>query len=57
MAGNDVAVWQQEVNLALPAGAGTVVVDNTTVPFTYTVTVAWSEPTTGIINYALSFQI
>lgn len=49
MAAHDIAVWHRAVDsrvgspTALPGGRGTVVVDTTTTPTTYTITVSWSE--------------
>ena len=44
MAANDIFLWGQQASGALPNGTVTVVVDNTVVPPTYQITVAWTEP-------------
>jgi type IV pilus assembly protein PilV len=47
MAAHDLFVWQADVAKALPAGQGTIDVDDGANPPTYTVTVSWVEPTQG----------
>jgi len=44
MAANDIFLWDQQAANTLPAGTVTVVFDNTVVPPTYQITVAWVEP-------------
>lgn len=44
MAADDLLQWQGEIARALPAGSGTIVVDGAAAPFTYTITLNWSEP-------------
>lgn len=56
MAGNDKAEWIEALGNTLPAGEGTVDVDDTTAPFTYTITVNWVEPSLGPQTYVLRFQ-
>jgi type IV pilus assembly protein PilV len=67
MAARDIALWQQVVDdrnddpaagrLALPNGRGTIVVDTTTTPATYVVTVSWAETgETTPSTYSLRFQ-
>jgi type IV pilus assembly protein PilV len=49
MAAHDIAIWYRAVDsragapTSLPGGRGSIAVDNTTTPFTYTITVRWSE--------------
>jgi type IV pilus assembly protein PilV len=43
LAHHDKAVWLGALEAALPGAVGTVDVDDTTDPFTYTITVTWSE--------------
>jgi type IV pilus assembly protein PilV len=56
MAGTDKAQWLEALDATLPGGEGTVDVDDTTEPFTYTVTVNWIEPSLGPQSYVLRFQ-
>lgn len=44
MAEHDMWVWQNQVAQALPGGQGTVAVDTSANPTSYTVTVSWDEP-------------
>jgi type IV pilus assembly protein PilV len=44
MAANDIFLWDQQAVDTLPAGNVTVVFDNTVVPPTYQITIAWTEP-------------
>lgn len=64
MAADDLFRWAQELAQLLPddgnAGTpqGTVAVDNTTDPFTYTINVTWVEPSEPQpLNYTLTMQI
>jgi type IV pilus assembly protein PilV len=58
MAADDLLVWNQQLATQLPAGTGTVVVAGAAVPYTYTITVNWTEPTqTTPISYVLNIQI
>ena len=53
MAGNDVFLWDQQAADTLPNGTVTVDIDNTVIPWTYQITIAWDEPgenMTYIIN-------
>ena len=56
MAATDKAKWTALLAQALPAGAGTIVVDTSTTPTTYTITVSWTEPNVGAQSYRLSVQ-
>lgn len=56
MATTDKAQWTALLARALPAGAGTVAVDTTTTPTSYTITVLWTEPNVGAQTYVLGFQ-
>ena len=44
MAANDIFLWGRQASDALPDGSVTVVFDNSFVPPTYRITVAWIEP-------------
>ena len=44
MAANDILLWDQQATETLPTGTVTIVFDNTVVPPTYQITVAWIEP-------------
>ncbi len=53
MAANDIDLWDQQATDTLPNGTVTVDFDNTVIPWTYQITVAWDEPgenMTYIIN-------
>ena len=53
MAGNDIDLWDQQAADTLPNGTVTVDIDNTVIPWTYQITIAWDEPgenMTYIIN-------
>ena len=53
MAGNDIDLWDQQAADTLPNGTVTVDFDNTVIPWTYQITIAWDEPgenMTYIIN-------
>lgn len=58
IAEDDRAGWEGQVAAALPNGEGAVAVAGAAVPFTYTITVSWSEP--GVEadqSYTLTVQI
>lgn len=58
MAAHDLFVWQAQIAQNLPAGTGAIVVDLTTNPTTYTVTVSWSEPTQALpVTFAFDFEL
>jgi len=57
MAANDLFVWQQQVTAILPGGVGTVVVPPSPVPFTYTITISWTESGGVAQSYVLTMQI
>jgi type IV pilus assembly protein PilV len=44
MAANDIFLWDQQAADTLPNGTVTVVFDNSVLPPTYEITVAWTEP-------------
>ena len=53
MAGNDIDLWDQQAADTLPNSTVTVDIDNTVIPWTYQITIAWDEPgenMTYIIN-------
>ena len=53
MAANDIDLWDQQAADTLPNGTVTVDFDNTVIPWTYQITIAWDEPgenMTYIIN-------
>lgn len=59
MASFDKYRWNQDIATSLPSGVGTIAVDQTTVPWTYTLTITWVEPSLGPEadqSYVLSFQ-
>ena len=57
MAANDLFVWQQQVAAILPGGNATVGVPAGTVPFTYTITINWTESGGVAQSYVLTMQI
>ncbi|MDE2220317.1 MAG: type IV pilus modification protein PilV [Gammaproteobacteria bacterium] len=58
MAANDLFVWQQQVAAILPGGVGTVVVPPVAAgPYTYTITINWTESGGAPLSYALTLQI
>ncbi|HEY6644928.1 type IV pilus modification protein PilV [Povalibacter sp.] len=60
MAAHDLFTWQQQIAAALPGDAtGTVVIDNTTNPITYRITVSWTEPGNPPeqLSYVMRLQI
>jgi type IV pilus assembly protein PilV len=59
MAANDLFVWQQQVTnpQTLPGGAGNVAVAGAAPPYTYTITVSWTEQGGLVLNYVLTLQI
>lgn len=44
LAGDDVLQWNTELAASLPDGGGDIAVAGAAAPFTYTITVTWSEP-------------
>ncbi len=56
MATTDKAQWAALLARSLPAGTGTVAVNTSTSPTTYTITVRWTEPNVGAQTYVLGFQ-
>lgn len=59
MAANDLFVWQQQVTdpLILPGGAGVVAVAGAARPYTYTITITWTEQGGQAMQYQLTLQI
>ncbi len=57
MAANDLFVWQQQVAAILPAAAGVVAVAGAAAPFTYTITINWTEAGGDTPSYTLTLQI
>lgn len=57
MAANDLFVWQQQVAAILPNGNANVLVVGAAVPFTYTITINWTESGGAALNYVLTLQI
>ena len=57
MAANDLFVWQQQAALILPGGNGTVGVAGATAPYTYTITINWTESGGVAQTYVLTLQI
>ncbi len=58
LAASDLYLWNQQIAAVWPGASatGSVNVDTTTTPFTYTITVSWSERE-GQQNYTLKVQI
>ena len=57
MAANDLFVWQQQIAAILPGGNANVVVVGAAAPFTYTITINWTESGGAALNYVLTLQI
>jgi type IV pilus assembly protein PilV len=58
MAEHDMWLWQDEVARVLPSGQGTVDVDASVNPVSYTVTVSWAEPTSDDpVTFAFEFDL
>ena len=59
IAANDVFVWQQQVQdqTILPGGNGTVLAVGASAPFTYTITINWTEQGGVASSYVLTLQI
>ena len=57
MAAHDVFLWQQQAVDSLPAGAVTVVFDNSVTPPLYTIDVTWSEPGEPNMGYTISIPV
>lgn len=57
MAANDVFVWQQQVAAILPGGNSNVVVAGAASPYTYTITINWTESGNVAQSYVLTLQI
>lgn len=57
LAHHDKAIWLGAIEAALPGASGTIAVDDTTTPVTYTVTVSWAEAGQIDLNtYQVRFQ-
>ncbi len=50
---NEVACWQERVAAELPSGAGSIALDESTVPPNYAITVSWSQPRGGLASYTI----
>jgi type IV pilus modification protein PilV len=50
---NDVACWQENVAGELPSGAGSIALDEFTVPPNYAITVSWLHPRGGLASYTV----
>jgi type IV pilus modification protein PilV len=48
---NEVACWQEAVAADLPSGAGSIALDESTVPPNYAITVSWLQPRGGLASY------
>ena len=57
MAANDLLVWQQQIAAVLPGGNGVVAVAGAAAPFTYAITINWTEAGGAALNYQLNLQI
>jgi type IV pilus assembly protein PilV len=57
MAANDLFVWQQQVTAILPSGASNVGVAGGSAPYTYTITINWTESGGVAQSYVLTMQI
>jgi type IV pilus assembly protein PilV len=57
MAANDLFVWRAQVAASLPGGVAVVAVPAGVAPFTYTITVFWTETGGQVPSYTLTLQI
>lgn len=57
MAEHDLFVWEANVADALPGGTGTISVDDTTNPTTYTITITWDEVGQGQLSHETELQL
>jgi len=57
MAANDLLVWQAQVAALLPAGNGAVLAAGAAIPYTYTITVNWTEQGGLGQSYVMTLQI
>jgi len=57
MAANDLFVWQQQIAAILPGGNANVVVAGGSAPYTYTITINWTESSAVAQTYVLTLQI
>jgi len=57
MAANDLFVWQSQIAAILPGGNGTVAVAGAASPYTYTITINWTESGNVAQSYVLTLQI
>lgn len=62
MAANDLLDWENLIDSTLPGDgsstpSGSIAVDNSTTPVSYTITINWKEPTTDTLSYTLSVEI
>ena len=57
MAANDLFVWQQQVVAILPGGNANVGVAGAAAPYTYTITINWTESGGAALRYVLTLQI
>lgn len=48
---NDVACWQDDVAHELSNGSARIVLDTSTVPAQYIITISWTDPRTGTASY------
>ncbi|MES1196936.1 MAG: hypothetical protein ABUL58_08325 [Steroidobacter sp.] len=48
---NEVACWQDDVAKGLSNGNARIVLDNSTVPAQYVITISWTDPRTGTASY------
>lgn len=58
LAADDLQQWNAEITSILPQGSGSVAVDGAAPPFSYDITIQWSEPgQTDPLAYTLRMQI
>ena len=48
---NEVACWQEDVARELSNGSARIVLDNSTVPAQYIITISWTDPRSGTASY------
>jgi type IV pilus assembly protein PilV len=57
MAANDLFVWRQQITAILPGGTGVVAVNGAAVPYSYQITISWTESGGVASSYQLTLQI
>ncbi len=57
MAAYDLEVWQQQIARTLPGASGSIDIDDSETPWTYTVRVDWTESGNEALSYEMRMQL